>query len=207
MRIKLTLAGLSLFLLLLCSISTVSANQAISLNISELMQAEVVFTGVIESAEAKVIKIPNKRGEILVTTYTVNVSDVLKGDVPKTFTFTQWGATRAEAARLGKPFIYGPPLYDVGKEYTLFLASESSLGLTAPIGLTQGKFLVVRDAKGKAMVVRQYGNKSLFRNLPQTKAMTKALSAGGIKADVAPSAGPMDYDNFKAVVESLKVKE
>jgi len=202
MRIRLTSAAICL-VLALGSVSQAYANQAVGINMEDLMKANVAFTGVCTKAEASVMERPGKSGGILVTRYTFDVSDVMKGDVPKTFSFTQWGASREDAARLGMVFIYGPPLYNVGSEYTLFLTSESRIGLRAPVGLGQGKFLVIRDAEGKAMVVNEFNNRSLFRNLPQTKAVTKALKAGGVEAGVAP-AGPMDYDSFKAVVEGLK---
>jgi len=204
MRLKLTFAGIILALAATLALKA-QANQAIATNIDDLMKADVAFTGVCTKAEAGTVERP--KGSILVTRYTFAVSDALKGDVAGTFSFTQWGATREDAARLGKPFVYGPPLYDVGKEYTLFLTSESRLGLRSPVGLAQGKFEVIRGPEGKAMVVNEFNNKSLFRNLPQTKAMTKALSAGGIEAGVAAPSGPMDYESFKAVIEGLKGRE
>lgn len=206
MRIKLTFAVLSL-LMVMGFVRTSSANQAIGLNITDLMKAKVVFTGVCTTAESSIKTREGKPGGILVTRYTFDVSDVLKGDVPKTFSFTQWGAPRAEAKRLKRGFIYGPPLYQVGKEYTLFLSSESNLGLRAPIGSGEGKFQVIKGPQGKSMVVNDYGNNTVFRNLPQTKGMTKALSAGGVKADALAPTGPIDYDTFKAIVESLNEKE
>jgi hypothetical protein len=183
------------------------ANQAVSINISDLMKADVAFTGTCVSAETSAMTLEGKPGKILVTRYTFDVSESLKGDVPKTFSFLQWGATRADAAKVGLPFVYGPPLYRIGSEYTLFLGSVSRLGLRAPVGLGQGKFLVVREPGGKAMVVNETGNKSLFSNLPQTKAMTKALSAGGIKGGTTAPAGPMDYSNFRDVIKSLSERE
>lgn len=206
MRMRLIFAAMCLSLSLGLVFSA-HANQAVGINMEDLMKANVAFTGVCTQAEASVMGRQGKPGGILVTRYTFEVSDVLKGDVSKTFSFTQWGATRKDAARLGKAFVYGPPLFRVGSEYTVFLTSESRLGLRAPVGLGQGKFLVIRDPQGKAMVVNEFGNRALFRNLPQTKAMTKALTAGGIEAGVTAPAGPMDYDNFKAVVEGLNNKE
>lgn len=206
MRMRLISAAICLSLVMGLVFSS-HANQSVGLNMEDLMKAKVAFTGVCTKAEAGVMERPGKSGGILVTRYTFEVSDVMKGDVPKTFSFVQWGATRDEAARLGKAFVYGPPLYNVGSEYTLFLTSESRLGLRAPVGLGQGKFLVIRGPEGKAMVVNEFNNRALFRNLPQTKAMTKALTAGGIEAGVTAPPGPMDYDSFKAVVEGLGEKE
>ena len=209
-RIILIFAGVCLAFALLAQVKNGWANQAVSLNITELMQGDVAFTGVCIKADSRIMKRAGIKGGLLVTTYSFNVSnvsEVLKGDVPSTFSFTQWGASRAEALRLGKPFIYGPPLYEVGKEYTLILTSESRLGLRAPVGLSQGKFAVIRGPEGKVQVVNEIGNKGLFRNLPATKAMTKALSAGGIQRGAEVAAGPMDYNSFNEVVKTLGEKE
>lgn len=207
MRIKYIFAGFVFWLASCGLVWGASANQAVSLNISQLMNADVAFTGTCTGAETSVMTPAGASGKILVTRYTFDVSESLKGDVPKTFSFLQWGATREEAAKVGLPYVYGPPLYKVGSEYTLFLGSVSRLGLRAPVGLGQGKFLVLREPGGKAMVVNELGNKSLFRNLPETKAMTKALTVGGFKGGAVPSAGPIDYSNFRDMIKSLSERE
>ncbi|MFH1830649.1 MAG: hypothetical protein ABH871_07730 [Pseudomonadota bacterium] len=206
-RIILIFAGICVIFTASVGAKITWANQAISLNISQLMQADVAFTGTCTKAQSRVMKSSSVAGGLLVTTYTFEVSEILKGDVPAEFSFTQWGASRNEAFKLGKPFVYGPPLYEIGKEYTLLLTSPSRLGLRAPVGLGQGKFTVIKGPEGKVQVVNQTGNKGLFTNLPATKAMTKALSAGGIKRGVTVPTGPMDYSNFKEVVKNLNEKE
>ncbi len=206
-RIILIFAGICLIFTALIQAEDGWTNQAVSINITELMQADVAFTGTCTKAESQIMQKPGIKGGLLVTTYTFNVTEVLKGDVPSTFSFAQWGAPRDEAYRLGKPIIYGPPLYEIGKEYTLFLTSTSRLGLRAPVGLVQGQFTVVKGPEGKVQVVNGIGNKGLFRNLPTTKAMTKALSAGGIQRGVEVPEGPMDYASFTEIVKQLGKKE
>lgn len=207
MRIKHILAGIALLLILIPIPSIAPADQALDISMEDLARCELAFRGRLVKAEASLLYKEGFKGGMAVTNYTFDVSDVLKGDVPKTFSFTQAGASQVDSKKLGKPFIYGAPTYVVGKEYVLFLTKENKLGLRAPVGLKSGKFQVTVMPDGKAMVANEFSNKAVFKNLPQTKAMTKALSTGGIKSGAQPTTGPVDYDAFKAVFEGLEEKE
>lgn len=180
------------------------ASQVVSLNIADLTKAEVVFTGTCAGANTHLMSHPRSKKGLLVTTYTFMVAPegVIKGIVPKVFAFTQWGAGRGEARRLGAPYVVGLPHYDIGKEYTLFLTSESELGLRAPLGLGTGKFDVVVSADGKRKVVNELGNKGLFVNLPATPGVVKAMKAHGI-SPARPPEGAVDYDSFVGIIKSL----
>jgi hypothetical protein len=59
------------------------------------------------------------------------------------------------------PLKMGVPEYEVGEEVVLFLTPESKLGLCAPVGLSQGKFSVIR-AKGRVLVRNSLANRCLF---------------------------------------------
>ena len=54
----------------------------------------------------------------------------------------------------------GLPSYTPGEEVLLFLAAPGKLGLTAPIGLTQGKLPVTTLASGEKIIT----NTSLTEN-------------------------------------------
>ncbi len=205
MRTKHIFAGIALLLILIPFIAF--ADQSLDLNMEDFARADVAFRGKLVSADASLMQREGHKGTMLITTFTFDVTDVLKGNLPSTFSYKQFGASREDAKRLGKAFIYGPPTYEVGKEYLVFLTKETKLGLRAPIGLKSGQFHVIEQSDGKAMVVNQYGNKSIFKNLPQTKAVTKALSTGGIRSGTRPTTGPVEYDTFKAVFEGLNEKE
>jgi hypothetical protein len=62
------------------------------------------------------------------------------------------------------PLRLGLPEYEVGEEVVLFLTRESKLGLCAPVGLSQGKFSVIR-AKGRVLVRNSQANRCLFDTL------------------------------------------
>jgi hypothetical protein len=174
------------------------ASQIVLINMDQMMNAPVIFTGKCVGAEAKALETGGRT--LPVTTYTFEVTDSIKGDVPATFSFTHLGASRADSARLGLGYVPGMPHFEVGKEYTVFLTSETKLGLRGVMNLGAGKFNMVKGSDGKAQVVNDYGNKGLFRGAEKSSSMTKAMSAGGVKPGAA---GPVDYDGFVRMVRDL----
>ncbi len=199
-RIMLAFAGI-----VICAVALhaapLSATQTLQVNLSDLNQAQLVFTGTCTARDAHI-----KNG-MLETTYTFKVpaEGVVKGNVPETFQFTQWGGSIEDAKRLGVPAPSGIVSYEIGKEYTLFLTGESKLGFRSPVGLGQGKFNVVQGPDGKKQVVNDFNNKSLFVGLPASKSMTKALSTGGIQG--GQQGGPIDLENFQKMIKELNRKE
>ena len=177
-----------------------SALTMVPLNLANLMDAELVFRGTCTAADAHFMKLPGSNMQSPVTTYTfpVQPDGKLKGDVPDTVTFTQYGVSPADAKKLGTASIQGIPYYDVGKEYVLFLTRGDS-GLAATKGLGQGRFTVTLTPEGKAQVVNDYGNKNLFNGVPASSSLSKALSTTG----VAPGTkGPIDYDAFVKLLQT-----
>jgi hypothetical protein len=167
--------------------------------------SDVAFRGICETREVKTIYPPASPNGIVVTHYKFKVMEALKGDPGETFEFDLYGvASRKEARSLGAPFAVGFMQFDPGKEYVVFLGSPSpKSGLRAPYGMEQGVFNVIYTADGKAAVVNSYKNANLFKNIRVNKTMNKALKAGNVNL-AEPPAGPMSYDDFKAVVENLK---
>lgn len=163
-----------------------------SVNIADLASADVIFTGTCTGAERRQLPLPGGKGSIEVMTYTFSVprSDVIKGNVPETFSFNQ-------------PLVKEVPSYKVGSEYTLCLATESAWGLRSTIGLSQGKFDMIRAADGKKQIVNGMGNKSLFKNLPQNRSITKAMTDARIAPDTPAAEGPLDYDKFVNIMKEL----
>ena len=99
---------------------------------------------------------------------TVSVAKVLKGNAPALFTFRQfvWDARDvAEAAG-----------YRKSSELLLFLNPVSEYGLTSPVGLDQGRFRIVRDAKkGIAYAVNGRSNLGLFTDV-ESKAALRGIA-------------------------------
>lgn len=183
-----------------------SASFVLPVNIEAMVEkADVAFTGVCIEAETMVIHPDAVKDGLLVTSYTFEVAPdgVLKGIVPEKFTFRQWGATKDQADAYGATYPVGIPHYQKGNTYTLFLTAESVLGLRAPVGLGQGNFNMIKGAGKANMVVNDYGNKSLFKDIAASPKVTKALSAAGMTKAKLPE-GPVDYDAFKELVKGLQ---
>lgn len=113
---------------------------------------------------------------------TLSVSKVLKGDAGATFTFRQfvWEPQDVETAAG----------YRKSPELLLFLNPNSQYGLTSPVGLEQGRFHIVRDAKGNAFASNGRRNAGLFDQL-DTKAAEQgiALSPQARALAAKPSGG------------------
>jgi hypothetical protein len=115
-------------------------------NIEKLeVQAQVVFVGVCTSQTAAI----NERG-IPVRAYTFEIIEGVKGNLK--------AGSRIQVRHLGNDVpdarglalrVAGVPRYRVGQEVLLFLNPPSSLGLTAPVGFSQGVFDIARGADGK----------------------------------------------------------
>jgi hypothetical protein len=98
---------------------------------------------------------------------TISVARVLKGEAASTFTFRQFiwdrGVTSDAAG------------YRKSGELLLLLNPVSPYGLTSPVGLEQGRFRVVRDAKGKGFAVNGRANFGLFQQVVN-KASSRGIS-------------------------------
>jgi hypothetical protein len=98
---------------------------------------------------------------------TISVARVLKGEAASTFTFRQFiwdrGVTSDAAG------------YRKSGELLLLLNPVSPYGLTSPVGLEQGRFRVVRDAKGKGFAVNGRANFGLFQQVV-SKASSRGIS-------------------------------
>lgn len=169
-----------------------SATQVLSVNIADLAQAEVIFRGTVTGAERLLLPLPGGKGSIAVMTYTFSVprDGLIKGNVPEMFSFNQ-------------AIVKEVPVYEIGKEYTLCLSYESPWGLRTTIGLSQGKFNMTTTPDGKKKLMNDAGNKSLFKNLPVNRSLTKAVGDAGIVPGTPEAQGPLDYDKFVEIVKEL----
>jgi hypothetical protein len=130
---------------------------------------------------------------ILCTYVTVQISQLLKGQLPTLFTFKQLGVqTRQRQGTLLR--IPGMPDYHTGEEVVLFLHPTSAAGFTSPVGMQQGKFTVVRHGS-KVQVRNSLGNINLAGAQPR---------GGTQHVPTAPNQSlPVDFDNFLSRVKAL----
>ena len=156
----LVLEALFPILVLIFSATALHATRVRLVNLEELTQrADRIFSGRV--ADVRDIEDP-KLGR-RVTLVTVDVDRAVKGRVDRTITFKQIaGPDPRTGVRSG---IVGMPLYSKGEEVILFLAGESASGLTSPLGLGQGKFVILEDKKGQRRALNGAANKMLFSNL------------------------------------------
>ena len=185
---------LFLFILLLISTSYAqTASLRVHRDLAALIdESEVVFHGHVSSAKVE----PDPQYSNLTTVLvTLQVEDVLKGNVPKTFSFRQYvWDIRAQYSSAG---------YHKGQELLLFLRRPSPNGLTSPAGLQQGKFEIHHDAAGKAFAVNGDANLGLFQTLTiQAKARKAVLPASSVGL-MKQRSGAVPLKDLKDVVGAL----
>lgn len=96
-----------------------------------------------------------------VTVVTLQVDRTVKGKADRKIEIRLTGGLGPG----GRPEVVGMPRFLVGEEVILFLHRESRLGLTSPVGLGQGKFVLRPDGRGGRAAVNEFGNRALFRGL------------------------------------------
>jgi len=113
---------------------------------------------------------------------TFSVSKVLKGDAPPVFTFRQfvWDVLDVTSAAG----------YRKSSELLLLLNPNSSYGLTSPVGLEQGRFRIVRDAKGNAFAENGRHNAGLFDQLEAKASAQGATLSPQARALATKPSGP-----------------
>ncbi len=196
--------------LLLFSLTRLHATQVLPVNMSDILsRADVAFIGTCVGVEVGEVSSSPGSGKLPVTTYVFSVAKdgVIKGNIPEKFRLTQFGISKSESLKRMLPYTIGMPSYEIGKEYTLFLTPESSLGLRSTIGLGQGKFNIFTGKDGKKQVINDHGNKGLFNNMPQTKGVTKAMGAAKLSVMAPPPEGALELNSFVNLLQELKKGE
>jgi hypothetical protein len=133
----------------------------------------------------------------MVVTYTTfAVKEVLKGEVGETYEIKQIGGKLDD----GQPVfnVPGVPRFTVGADYVVFLADVSSLGFSSPIGLSQGRFVVLPNATTGARVTNGRDFRALTADLPAA-----TLPAAAAAARVSPRpVEQLGLDDFKQMVRA-----
>jgi len=176
--------------------TSVEAAMVMPFSVEEMTKgAEKIFVGTCVGAERSV-----NDQEIPVLTVTFAVTEAIKGEVGETVTFRQLDPTpqqqtdlapqQAGHFRVISPWfaasLAGVPTYAPGEEVMLFLASEGKLGLTAPIGLFQGKLPVTATASGEKLIT----NSALKKTELTTVSLPEPGKAGS-------------YDQFVTAIRAI----
>lgn len=129
------------------------------------------------------------------TYVTLEVSEHLKGSAADRFTIKQIGGTASIR-------IAGMPTYRPGEEVVLFLHKDSSAGFTSPVGLSQGRYRIVRHGS-KAEVRRPPGSAGQAASASSAPYDPQAAQAASESVPDAPQSR-MSLDDFRSlVVEAL----
>lgn len=152
---------------------TLDAHHAVlRFNLEEMtLTADRVFVGRCVAIEPTSDRIGG--GNLSVTRYTFDVEQVVKGDLPARFTFTQLGhparpALKGELSSHGMAVqrglvLHGAAAFGVGDRLLLFLIPNYQEGrLTYPVGLDQGAFMIETDSQGQSVVRNDLNNLGLF---------------------------------------------
>jgi hypothetical protein len=171
---------LCLFAAVACTaVATVEAGQVRPVNLEELTaHAATIFAG--RCLEVEVIDDAGLGRETTVATF--DVERAVKGATGSTVTLKTIGGDDGASA--------GVPRFRPGDEVVLFLYGESSLGLSSPVGLGQGRFTVFTDKQGTRLAVNDFGNRNLFLALSPSaqSSLGPALAQWKDRDHVAPDA-------------------
>jgi hypothetical protein len=130
----------------------------------------------------------------IVTFVTFRVDDALKGPVGTTYTVKQIGGRLPD----GESYrVDGVPSYTVGQSYVVFLTSPSSIGLSSPVGLSQGRFSIAPGAAG-AEVSNGRDFRELTANIPAETLPPTARAR--IQRKAGGKVRSLPLDEFKTLV-------
>ncbi len=164
------------------------ATSVIPLDLGQIVDGSAVaFQGV--CTENRTGRDP--RTGLIATMTTFRVDDVLKGDVPATYTIKQIGGEDTGGNIKFK--VHGVPEFKVGRSYVVFLNGVSSAGFSSPVGLSQGSFEILPGANGP-----EVANGRDFRDLTANTALALPAQARA-KAATVP-VRRLDLQDFKQMV-------
>ena len=147
-------------LALITGTSLAHASRVRPVNLEQMTQrADRVFAG--RCVDVRTLKDP-ELGQV-VTQVTFAVQRRAKGDLGGTVTIKLLGELDMDDRGARPPA--GLPGFRKGEEVVLFLYGDSRHGLTAPVGLGQGKFTIVKDPKGRPIALNGRGNQGLLAGL------------------------------------------
>jgi hypothetical protein len=158
---------LAIILLLLTTQSALS-QRTVRVNIERMVsQAGIIIHGTVINVESK-----NDNSNILSTFVTIDVKENFYGASQSPITIKMLGgSSKARTIKLAEM-----PKFSVGEEIVGMFYAPSRLGFSSPVGMGQGKFSVVTDAKTNTVVAKNsFNNKNIFTNLQHGSALAKTV--------------------------------
>jgi hypothetical protein len=125
---------------------------------------------------------------------TLRLRETLKGTAQGELRFRQyvWDVRNGAAG------------YRKGQDMLLLLNPPSRYGLTSPVGLDQGRFLVSHDRSGNAVAINGAGNAMLFRGLQSQLARQRTvLTSQSGKLVAMHRDGPIGASELSTLIREL----
>ena len=126
---------------------------------------------------------------------TISVAKVLKGPAGTTLTYRQFLWDARGATGLGA--------YKSAGESIFFLNPVSQYGLSSPVGLEQGRFRVLHDAKGNRYVLNGRGNLGLFTQLNEKASSRGITFSKPVREMLSQQPGKASLEPFEEAVQTL----
>jgi hypothetical protein len=194
-----------LVLLTIVSIGMIAAHARASMVLAQNLeglesQAQLIFVGVCTSRTTYL-----DAGGLPVNMFTFDIIEPVKGDLRKGSRIkVRHFGNGVPDARGRATVIAGLPTYAVGREVLLFLNPPGRIGLTTPVGLSQGLFSVVRDADGtRQIVLSRERRRLLLDGIDRaTYSETGRLSATGRRL-LRDLPARIDCDAFCSLVRNM----
>ncbi len=173
---------LALFACALFSFSLAHASRVRPINLEEMAQrADRIFLGRCVGVRAE--HDPDLGQMVTYTTFVTHRA--VKGSAHGMVTIKLLGDQVEDGSPGGG--VEGVPRFREGEEVVLFLYGDSRNGLTSPVGLGQGNFVVFEDKQGKRQALNASGNETLFRNLsPGARRKLGDLSTRPARGGIPP---------------------
>ena len=198
-RIRKLLVAISLSSLFLGQALPSSAQHLVTptYNLEQMVGgAERIFVGKVIGAREDYISAAG--GNLPITAYTFEVDEVLKGSMGNTLTIRQVGHHSNPSSFIGQSV----PEYKEGSVVMLFLHADSHYGLTSPVGLGQGTFLVKMDGPIKISVRNSWGNRGLLERSARIDAMFQAESPR-FPHPLQTAKDALPYEGFRNLIIKL----
>ena len=149
----------------------------IALNLKDLVsESHFIFEGVCQDATAVRIHRSESSIQIPAVRYRFKVLDAIKGVDQDLFEFHQLGTSSGQAKFRVNADTIGIPKYQVGQTYLLFLNPMNDSGLTSPLGLSQGLFIL----KAKKAFFNGVSNRHIFTKMEPWIPKAKDWNENGV---------------------------
>lgn len=138
---------------------------------------------------------------------TYQVIEMLKGDPEREITFRQLANSQQKIKQSGGLTLHSMdldlPEYKVGEESVVFLSEEGPIGLTAPIGIKQGKFNIKKSITGDSFVMNGNDNRGLFLESPSQPTLKTMKLSKDEQSLLNKKEGQIPFRDFTSVVKKI----